>query len=194
ATYTVMPDRIEAGTYAIATAIAGGEIELAGAERNTIAALLVHLEQAGADVRETERGLKLYVNGGRPKSVDLTTAPFPGFPTDLQAQFMALMTVGSGTATIRETIFENRFMHAVELARLGASIDINGNTAVVKGVARLEGATVMATDLRASASLVIAALVAQGETLIERIYHLDRGYERIEEKLSKLGASVRRVR
>ncbi len=193
ATYTVMPDRIEAGTYAIATAIAGGEIELAGAERNTIAALLGHLEQAGADVHETERGLKLYVNGGRPKSVDLTTAPFPGFPTDLQAQFMALMTVGSGTATIRETIFENRFMHVPELGRLGADIRVEGDVATVHGVETLKGAPVMATDLRASVSLVLAGLAAEGETVVNRVYHLDRGFDRLEQKLSAVGADIARI-
>ncbi len=193
AAYAVMPDRIEAGTYAIAAAIAGGEVELAGAERDSIAALLEHLEQAGAEVRRTERGLKLTINGGRPKSVDLTTAPFPGFPTDLQAQFMALMTVGSGTATIRETIFENRFMHVPELGRLGADIQVEGDVATVHGVEKLKGAPVMATDLRASVSLVLAGLAAEGETVVNRVYHLDRGFDRLEQKLSGVGADIARI-
>jgi UDP-N-acetylglucosamine 1-carboxyvinyltransferase len=193
AEHAVMPDRIEAGTYAIAAAIAGGEIELVGAGRGTIAALLDHLERAGAEVHDTPRGVRLHVNGGRPASVDLTTAPFPGFPTDLQAQFMALMTVADGTATIRETIFENRFMHVPELSRLGADIRVEGDIATVRGVETLKGAPVMATDLRASVSLVLAGLAAEGETIVNRVYHLDRGFDRLEEKLSAVGADIARI-
>lgn len=193
ASHRIMPDRIETGTYLCAAAATGGEVRLTRTSSAYLDAVIDKLMDAGCDI-QTERDAIRLKAPARLKAVSIRTAPYPAFPTDMQAQFMALNTVAEGAATIRETIFENRFMHAVELARLGASIDINGNTAVVKGVERLEGATVMATDLRASASLVIAALVAQGETLIERIYHLDRGYERIEEKLSRLGASVRRVR
>ncbi|HEY4275190.1 MAG TPA: UDP-N-acetylglucosamine 1-carboxyvinyltransferase [Rhizomicrobium sp.] len=191
--YAVMPDRIEAGTYAIAAAIAGGEVELAGARRDTIAALLERLERTGAEVRDVPGGVALHVNGGRPRSVDLSTAPFPGFPTDLQAQFMALMTVADGTSTIRETIFENRFMHVPELSRLGADIRVEGDIAIVRGVERLKGAPVMATDLRASVSLVLAGLAAEGETIVNRVYHLDRGFDRLEEKLSAVGADIARV-
>ena len=193
AEYAVMPDRIEAGTYAIAAAIAGGEIELAGARRDTIAALLERLERAGVEVRDVPGGVALHVNGGRPLSVDLSTAPFPGFPTDLQAQFMALMTVANGTSTIRETIFENRFMHVPELSRLGADIRVEGDIAIVRGVERLKGAPVMATDLRASVSLVLAGLAAEGETIVNRVYHLDRGFDRLEEKLSQVGADIARI-
>jgi UDP-N-acetylglucosamine 1-carboxyvinyltransferase len=193
AEYPVMPDRIEAGTYAIAAAIAGGEITLAGARRDTIAALLERLERAGAEVRDIPDGVTLRMNGGRPVSVDLSTAPFPGFPTDLQAQFMALMTVADGISTIRETIFENRFMHVPELGRLGADIRVEGDIAIVRGVERLKGAPVMATDLRASVSLVLAGLAAEGETIVNRVYHLDRGFDRLEEKLSAIGAVIARV-
>jgi UDP-N-acetylglucosamine 1-carboxyvinyltransferase len=193
ADHVVMPDRIEAGTYAIAAAIAGGEVELVGAWRDTIAALLEHLERVGVKVTDTPRGIGLAVNGGRPISVDLTTAPFPGFPTDLQAQFMALMTVADGTSTIRETIFENRFMHVPELGRLGADIRVDGDVATVRGVEKLKGAPVMATDLRASVSLVLAGLAAEGETLVNRVYHLDRGFDRLEEKLSGVGADIARI-
>ncbi len=193
ASHAVMPDRIETGTYAIAAAIAGGEIELVGARRDTIAALLERLERAGAEVHETDRGVALHINGGRPASVDLTTAPFPGFPTDLQAQFMALMTVANGTAMIRETIFENRFMHVPELGRLGADIRVEGDVAIVRGVEKLKGAPVMATDLRASVSLVLAGLAAEGETIVNRVYHLDRGFDRLEEKLSGVGADIARI-
>jgi UDP-N-acetylglucosamine 1-carboxyvinyltransferase len=193
AEHAVMPDRIEAGTYAIAAAIAGGEVELVGARRATIAALLERLERTGAEVRDTPRGIGLRVNGGRPASVDLSTAPFPGFPTDLQAQFMALMTIADGTATIRETIFENRFMHVPELGRLGADIHVEGDIAIVRGVEKLKGAPVMATDLRASVSLVLAGLVAEGETIVNRVYHLDRGFDRLEEKLSGVGVDIARI-
>ena len=193
AEYPVMPDRIETGTYAIAAAIAGGEVELVGALPETIASLLSLLTKSGAEVTTTPRGLKVHMNGGRPHAADVTTAPYPGFPTDLQAQIMALLTVADGTSVIREKIFENRFMHVPELARMGAQVRIDGDTATVRGVEKLKGAPVMATDLRASASLVIAGLVAEGRTDVERIYHIDRGYEAIEEKLAQLGAQIRRV-
>ena len=193
ADYAVMPDRIEAGTYAIAVAIAGGAVELVGARRENIAALADLLEQAGAEISDSNRGLTIHMNGTRPRSVDLSTAPFPGFPTDLQAQFMALMTVADGTSVIRETIFENRFMHVPELARLGADIKVNGDVAVVRGVEKLRGAPVMATDLRASVSLVLAGLVAEGETIVNRVYHLDRGFDRLEEKLGRVGADIERI-
>jgi len=192
AEHAVMADRIEAGTFAIAAAIAGGDVELVGARRETIAALLERLERAGAETRDTPRGIGLRMNGSRPVSVDLSTAPFPGFPTDLQAQFMALMTVAKGTSTIRETIFENRFQHAPELARMGADIRVEGGSAQIHGPTPLAGAGVMATDLRASACLVLAGVAAEGETVVDRIYHLERGYEGMELKLQSLGARVAR--
>lgn len=197
ATHRVMPDRIETGTYLCAAAATGGEVRLTGTSAGYLDAVVDKLMDAGCDIA-TEKSPKFEAITLRaPKklsAVSLRTAPYPAFPTDMQAQFMAINTVAQGTAVIRETIFENRFMHAVELQRLGADIKIDGNTAVVQGVAKLDGATVMATDLRASAGLVIAGLVAEGETMIERIYHLDRGYERLEEKLLGLGAKVRRVK
>lgn len=196
ATHRVMPDRIETGTYLCAAAAAGGEIRLTGTSAGYLDAVVDKLMDAGCDIRtEKSPSFEAIVLRApeRLKAVSIRTAPYPAFPTDMQAQFMAINTVAEGTAIIRETIFENRFMHAVELARLGADIRIDGNTAVVQGVPTLDGATVMATDLRASAGLIIAGLVARGETLIERIYHLDRGYEHIERKLTALGASVRRV-
>jgi UDP-N-acetylglucosamine 1-carboxyvinyltransferase len=193
AAYRVMPDRIEAGTYAIAAAIAGGEVELVGASHYTIASLLSLLTKIGAEISNTERGLKIHMNGARPKAVDVTTAPFPGFPTDLQAQIMALMALADGTSVVKEKIFENRFMHVPELARMGAQVRIDGDTATVRGVEKLKGAQVMATDLRASVSLVLAGLAAEGETMVGRIYHLDRGFDRLEEKLSRVGADIARV-
>jgi UDP-N-acetylglucosamine 1-carboxyvinyltransferase len=193
AAHRVMPDRIETGTYLAAVAAAGGKVSLTGAAPETLAATLEKLREAGAVIDTTEDQIRIEATA-RPRSVGVRTAPYPGFATDMQAQFMALDTVASGTATVTETIFENRFMHALELQRLGADIVIQGNTAVVRGVERLQGATVMATDLRASASLVIAGLVAEGETTIERIYHLDRGYETLETKLGALGARVERIR
>ena len=193
ADHAVMADRIEAGTYAIAAAIAGGEVELVGARHDTIAALLERLERTGAEVRDTPRGIGVRVKDGRPMAVDISTAPFPGFPTDLQAQFMALMTIANGTSTIRETIFENRFMHVPELGRLGADIRVEGDIAIVRGVEKLKGAPVMATDLRASVSLVLAGLAAEGETIVNRVYHLDRGFDRLEEKLSSVGADIARI-
>ena len=194
AEHAVMPDRIEAGTYAIAAAIAGGEVELVGAQRDTIASLLERLERTGAEVRDTPRGDRPCASmAGGPHPWDLSTAPFPGFPTDLQAQFMALMTVADGVSTIKETIFENRFMHVPELGRLGADIRVEGDIAIVRGVEKLKGAPVMATDLRASVSLVLAGMAAEGETLVNRVYHLDRGFDRLEQKLSGVGADIARV-
>ncbi|HEY5336996.1 MAG TPA: UDP-N-acetylglucosamine 1-carboxyvinyltransferase, partial [Rhizomicrobium sp.] len=192
-TYAVVSDRVEAGTYAIATAIAGGDIELIGAQTETLGALIGLLEKIGTEVRETNRGISVHRNGTRPLAVDVTTDVFPAFPTDLQAQFMALMTVASGTSHIKETVFENRFMHVPELARMGADIHVNGDVATVTGVEKLKGAPVMATDLRASVSLVLAGLVAEGETQVNRVYHLDRGFERLEEKLSRVGAEIERL-
>ena len=191
--HRVLPDRIETGTFLVAAAMTGGRVTARNARPDTLDAVLLKLAEAGAEVTTTADSITVDMGGRRPRAVSLTTAPYPAFPTDMQAQFMAINAVADGTAVIRETIFENRFMHAVELQRLGADIKIDGNTAFVKGVAGLQGATVMATDLRASASLIIAGLVAEGQTTIERIYHLDRGYEKIEAKLSGLGASIRRI-
>jgi UDP-N-acetylglucosamine 1-carboxyvinyltransferase len=193
AAHRVMPDRIETGTYLAAVTATGGKVRLLDAAPETLDATLEKLREAGAAIRIRDRQIEIEASG-EPNSVSVRTAPYPAFATDMQAQFMALDTVASGTATVTETIFENRFMHALELQRLGADIVIQGNTAVVRGVERLQGATVMATDLRASASLVIAGLVAEGETTIERIYHLDRGYETLETKLGALGARVERIR
>jgi UDP-N-acetylglucosamine 1-carboxyvinyltransferase len=193
AAHRVMADRIETGTYAIAAAIAGGEVELVGALPETVASLTALLTKSGAQVTTGPRGMTVHMNGGRPHAVDVTTAPYPGFPTDLQAQIMALMTVADGTSVIREKIFENRFMHVPELARMGAQVRIDGDTATVRGVETLKGAPVMATDLRASVSLVLAGLAAEGETSVSRIYHLDRGFDRLEEKLSRVGADIARV-
>jgi len=193
ASYAVMPDRIETGTYLAAVAAAGGEVTLTHTAPDTLGATLDKLREAGADVAVADTDLRVRMRD-RPRSVSLSTAPYPGFATDMQAQFMALDCVAKGTATITENIFENRFMHALELQRLGADIAIHDKTAVVRGVDRLQGANVMATDLRASAGLVVAGLVAQGETVIDRIYHLDRGYEGLERKLAGLGAQVERVR
>ncbi len=193
ATHRIMPDRIETGTFLCAAAAAGGQIRLTQTSASYLDAVIDKLMDTGCDIT-LERDAITLKAPARPLAVSIRTSPYPAFPTDMQAQFMALNAVAEGTAVIRETIFENRFMHAVELIRLGADIKIDGNTAFVKGVTKLDGATVMATDLRASASLVIAGLVAQGETLIERIYHLDRGYENLEQKLAALGASVRRVK
>jgi UDP-N-acetylglucosamine 1-carboxyvinyltransferase len=193
ATHRVMPDRIETGTYLAAVAAAGGKVRLTGAAPDTLGATVEKLVEAGARIALGADSIDIEMEG-RAQAVSLTTAPYPGFATDMQAQFMALDCIAAGTGTIAETIFENRFMHALELQRLGADITVQGNTAVVRGVERLQGAKVMATGLRASASLVVAGLVAQGETLIDRIYHLDRGYEGLEQKLSGLGARIERVR
>jgi UDP-N-acetylglucosamine 1-carboxyvinyltransferase len=193
ASYDVLPDRIEAGTYLVAGAITGGRVRARGACAEHLDAVLAKLEEAGAKVIRGENFVEVDMRGRRLKSVDIRTAPHPGFPTDMQAQFAALNTVAEGVGTIVETIFENRFMHMLEMRRMGAEIRLEGNTAIVKGVPRLTAAPVMATDLRASASLVLAGLVAQGTTVIERIYHIDRGYECIEEKLQGLGAQIRRI-
>jgi UDP-N-acetylglucosamine 1-carboxyvinyltransferase len=190
--HRIMADRIESGTFLAAAAATGGEIRLNGADAGILDAVLDKLREAGAEVRGDDGGISLTMRR-RPCGVSVRTAPYPAFPTDMQAQLMALDAIAEGTSVINETVFENRFMHALEMQRLGANIEISGNTAIVRGVGRLQGATVMATDLRASASLVIAGLVAEGETTIERIYHLDRGYECIEEKLAQLGARIRRV-
>ena len=189
--HAVMPDRIEAGTFLCAAAATRGSVTLTEAPVGSLEAVIGKLRDAGATVETGERTIRLAM-GARPRSVSLRTAPHPGFPTDMQAQFIALNCAADGVAQVTETIFENRFMHVQELRRLGARIDIEGNTAIVHGVEELTGATVMATDLRASASLVIAGLVASGETVIDRIYHLDRGYERIEERLGRLGARISR--
>jgi UDP-N-acetylglucosamine 1-carboxyvinyltransferase len=191
--HRIMPDRIETGTFLAAAAATGGTVTLHDTRAGLLGAVIDKLREAGAAIEAANGSIRLEMRG-RPAAVSVHTAPYPGFPTDMQAQLMALDAIAGGTATVTETIFENRFMHALELARLGADIEISGNTAIVRGVPRLQGATVMATDLRASASLVVAGLVAEGETLIDRIYHLDRGYEAIEEKLSALGARIRRVR
>jgi UDP-N-acetylglucosamine 1-carboxyvinyltransferase len=191
--HKVLPDRIEAGTYAIAVAMTGGDVMLEGAQLNLLESALEALQQAGADVAVTNEGIRVRRNGAGISPVDISTAPFPGFPTDLQAQFMALMTKAKGKSRITETIFENRFMHVQELARLGARIKLDGEVAVVEGVDELQGAPVMATDLRASVSLVIAALAARGETMVNRVYHLDRGFEHLEKKLGRCGAIVERI-
>jgi len=191
--HRVLPDRIEAGTYATAVAMTGGDILLDGVSENLLHAALGALERSGAAVTSDNRGVRVRRNGAGIDAVDITTAPFPGFPTDLQAQFMALMTRARGASRITETIFENRFMHVQELARLGAHIKLEGDTAIVEGVERLKGAPVMATDLRASVSLVIAGLAAEGETIVNRVYHLDRGFERLEDKLGACGADITRI-
>ncbi len=193
AEHAVLPDRIETGTYAMAVAATGGDVLLEGARPDLLESALDVLKEAGVEIAETNRGLHVARNGSELGPVEVETQPFPGFPTDLQAQLMALMARGSGTSTIRETIFENRFMHVQELARLGADIALDGDTARVTGVEALHGAQVMATDLRASVSLVIAGLVADGETVVNRVYHLDRGFERIEEKLGRCGARIERL-
>ena len=193
ARHSVMPDRIETGTFLVAAAVTGGDVRLTGARPKTLDAVLDKLREAGVTIETGDDWIHVKANGAL-KAVNVRTAPYPAFPTDMQAQFMALNCVAQGTARVVETIFENRFMHVQEMQRLGADIAVEGNTAVIKGVPALNGATVMATDLRASASLVISGLVARGTTTVERIYHLDRGYERIEEKLSRLGARIRRER
>jgi UDP-N-acetylglucosamine 1-carboxyvinyltransferase len=193
ARHAVLPDRIETGTYAMAVAMAGGDIVLQNTRADLLQAALDVLASTGVAVTPTNQGIRIARNGSGLAPVDVTTAPFPGFPTDLQAQFMALMTRAQGTSRIVETIFENRFMHVQELARLGARISLDGEQATIEGVERLTGAPVMATDLRASVSLVIAALAAEGETIVNRVYHLDRGFERIEEKLGRCGAAIERI-
>ncbi len=191
--HSVLPDRIETGTYAMAVAMTGGDVLLQNARPELLRAALDVIAQAGATVTTTNEGIRVTRNGAGIKPVDVTTAPFPGFPTDLQAQLMALMTRAEGTSHITETIFENRFMHVQELARLGARIQLDGMRATIEGVKKLKGAPVMATDLRASVSLVIAALAAEGETIVNRVYHLDRGFEKLEEKLGRCGARIERI-
>jgi UDP-N-acetylglucosamine 1-carboxyvinyltransferase len=193
ATHPVVADRIELGTYMLAPAITGGEVELVGGRRELVGAFADKLEEAGIEVAATNSGLKVGRMNGQVKAVDVTTEPFPGFPTDLQAQMMALLTLADGTSRLEERIFENRFMHAPELVRMGARIEVHGGTATVTGVDKLKGAPVMATDLRASVSLILAGLAAEGETRVARVYHLDRGYERVEEKLSACGARIERI-
>ncbi|MBN8980144.1 MAG: UDP-N-acetylglucosamine 1-carboxyvinyltransferase [Rhizobiales bacterium] len=193
ARHTVLPDRIETGTYAMAVAMTGGDVQLAGARPELLQSALDVLVEAGATVTPNNEGIRIQRNGAGIRPVTVATAPFPGFPTDLQAQLMALMASAKGASRITETIFENRFMHVQELARFGAKISLGGETAVVDGIPHLKGAPVMATDLRASVSLVIAGLAAEGETMVNRIYHLDRGFERLEEKLSACGANIERI-
>jgi UDP-N-acetylglucosamine 1-carboxyvinyltransferase len=193
ATHRVVTDRIELGTYMLAPAITGGTVECLGGSLELVGAFAEKLHDAGIDVTETARGLKVARKNGRVKAVDVATQPFPGFPTDLQAQMMALLCTAEGTSVLEEKIFENRFMHAPELMRMGANIDVHGGTATVTGVDRLKGAPVMATDLRASVSLILAGLAAEGETVVSRVYHLDRGYEHVEKKLSACGAHIERI-
>ena len=194
ADYSVIADRIEAGTYMIAAAITNGNILLKGIEVNILGSVIEKLHEAGVVIKEEIGGLRVRREGDNIHSVDITTQPYPGFPTDMQAQVMTLMTIADGASVIKETIFENRFMHVSELHRMGADIKIDGHTAIIRGVPYLQGAQLMATDLRASVSLVLAALAAEGETVLNRVYHIDRGYERVEEKLSAVGAKVLRVR
>jgi UDP-N-acetylglucosamine 1-carboxyvinyltransferase len=191
--YKVLPDRIETGSYLVAAAITGGQVKVKDTSPDTMDAVLQTLREAGADITVGDDWIELDMHGRRPQAVNVHTAPYPAFPTDMQAQFTALNTIAEGSGIITETVFENRFMHVQEMQRMGAKIQLEGNTAICTGVDRLAGAPVMATDLRASASLVLAGLVAEGETIIDRIYHIDRGYERIEEKLAMLGADIRRV-
>jgi UDP-N-acetylglucosamine 1-carboxyvinyltransferase len=191
--YDVLPDRIESGTFLVAAAITGGNVKIKDTRPSMLDAILEKLEEVGADLEIGDDWINLDMHGRRPKAVSVRTSPYPAFPTDMQAQFTALNAVADGTAVISETVFENRFMHVHELQRMGANIRLEGNTAVTQGVEQLTAAPVMATDLRASASLVLAGLVAEGDTIVDRIYHIDRGYEGIEEKLSKLGARIRRV-
>lgn len=193
ATHPVVTDRIELGTYMLAPAITGGEVECLGGKIELLAAFCEKLDEAGISVEQTQRGLKVKRTNADIKAINVTTEPFPGFPTDLQAQMMALLCTANGTSVLEEKIFENRFMHAPELSRMGAQIEVNGGMATVTGVERLKGAPVMATDLRASVSLILAGLAAEGETLVNRVYHLDRGYERVEEKLGNCGAKIERI-
>jgi UDP-N-acetylglucosamine 1-carboxyvinyltransferase len=193
ATHPVVTDRIELGTYMLAPVIAGGEVECLGGRMDLVAAFAEKLDAVGVTVEETKAGLKVKLNGNRPRAVDVITEPFPGFPTDLQAQMMAMLCFADGTSVLEEKIFENRFMHAPELVRMGANIEVHGGTATVTGVDKMKGAPVMATDLRASVSLILAGLAAEGETQVNRVYHLDRGYENVAEKLGRVGADIERV-
>jgi len=191
--YNILPDRIETGTYLVAAAMTGGKVRLRNTESNLLESVLAKLTEAGAKIEIEDNAISLDMTGKKPKAVDIHTSPFPGFPTDMQAQFTAMNCIAEGSGVITETVFENRFMHVHELQRMGADLKLEGNTTITKGVDQLTCAPVMATDLRASASLVLAGLVAEGETVVERIYHIDRGYETIEEKLSQLGANIKRV-
>ena len=191
--HDVMPDRIETGTFLVAAAMTGGRVKVKRTRADILEAVLAKLEEAGAEIDSGDDWISLDMHGKRPKAVNIRTAPYPAFPTDMQAQFVAMNAVAEGHSRVVETIFENRFMHVQELNRMGANIILEGNAALIKGVDKLSGAPVMATDLRASASLVIAAMMAEGETLVDRIYHIDRGYECIEEKLQLLGAKIRRI-
>jgi UDP-N-acetylglucosamine 1-carboxyvinyltransferase len=191
--YEIMPDRIETGTYLVAAAMTGGRIKLKNTRPELLDSVLAKLIEAGADIRGDQNSITLDMGGRKPRAVDVHTSPFPGFPTDMQAQFTAMNCIALGSGTITESVFENRFMHVQELQRMGARLKLEGNTAFISGVDQLTGAPVMATDLRASASLVLAGLVAQGDTIVDRIYHIDRGYETIEEKLAQLGAHIRRL-
>jgi UDP-N-acetylglucosamine 1-carboxyvinyltransferase len=191
--YNVLPDRIESGTFLVAGAISGGKVMLRQTDPNLLDAVLLKLQEAGAEINTGDDWIELDMKGNRPRAVNIHTAPYPAFPTDMQAQFTALNAVAEGTGTITETVFENRFMHVQEMQRMGADIRVEGNTAIITGVEKLIGAPVMATDLRASASLILAGLVAEGDTIVDRIYHIDRGYELIEEKLAQLGATIKRV-
>jgi UDP-N-acetylglucosamine 1-carboxyvinyltransferase len=193
AEYEVLPDRIETGTFLVGAAMTGGKVRARNARADTLDAVLAKLEDAGAHISTGADWIELDMRGRRPKAVNITTAPYPAFPTDMQAQFTALNCVAEGVGVITETVFENRFMHALELQRLGADIRLEGNTAIIKGVEKMSGAPIMATDLRASACLVLAGLVAEGDTIVDRVYHIDRGYENIEEKLGVLGAKIRRL-
>jgi UDP-N-acetylglucosamine 1-carboxyvinyltransferase len=192
-TYQILPDRIETGTYLVAAAMSGGSVKLKNTKPQLLDSVLAKLREAGARIETTDTSISLSMDRPRLKAVDIHTSPFPGFPTDMQAQFTALNCIAEGYGTITENVFENRFMHVHELMRMGADVRVEGNTAICTGVERLTSAPVMATDLRASASLVLAGLVAEGTTVVDRIYHIDRGYETIEEKLQQLGAQIRRV-
>ena len=191
--YTVLPDRIETGTYLVAAAITGGKVLIKRTDPRLLDAVLAKLEEAGAVIDTGDDWIELDMEGRKPHAVNIRTAPYPGFPTDMQAQFCALNAIAEGTGSVTETVFENRFMHIQEFMRLGANVHLEGNTVIIQGVEGLNGAQVMATDLRASASLILAGLVAQGETVVDRIYHIDRGYDHIEEKLAGLGAKIKRV-
>ncbi|MDC0508742.1 UDP-N-acetylglucosamine 1-carboxyvinyltransferase [Gammaproteobacteria bacterium] len=193
ASFSVMPDRVEVGTYLTAAAMAGGRVKIKSAKPEYLSSVILKLELTGAEIALGDDWVEIYMDKSKPKAVSLTTGPYPSFPTDMQAQFVALNAIAQGNSTVTETVFENRFMHVQEIARMGGNITLKGNTAVIAGIDRLQGAPVMATDLRASASLVLAGLVAEGATVIDRIYHIDRGYERIEEKLKMLGADIERI-
>jgi UDP-N-acetylglucosamine 1-carboxyvinyltransferase len=193
ASFSVMPDRVEVGTYLTAVAMTGGRVKIKSAKPEYLSSVISKLELTGAEITLGDDWVEIYMDKSKPKAVSLTTGPYPSFPTDMQAQFVSLNSIAQGNSTVTETVFENRFMHVQEIARMGGNITLKGNTAVIEGIDRLQGAPVMATDLRASASLVLAGLVAKGATVIDRIYHIDRGYERIEEKLKMLGADIERI-